>query len=168
MRNALLLVALLMAPAAPAQAQSLDNTTILYTVPGLSGGSFKVYFARSGNIYETNLSGGGGPSGAHYQLGRTLTETVKSTDVTGGSLTCTTRSRASITGRTIHLQADMDCKFAMSFLDGKFTHKSTIRIDGNSCSVTRASQNLKMGAASSGTSSSCSIQRGNLIGAPAS
>lgn len=164
MRALLALLALLAAPAVAAQAQSLDNTTIIYTVPGIGGGTFKVYFARSGNIYETNISGGSGPHGVHYRLGRTVNETVSSKDVTGGSLTCSTRSRASIAGRTIHLDADGDCKFAMSFLDGKFTHKVTIRIDGNSCSVTRAQKNVKMGAASSAVASSCSIQRGNQIG----
>src|SRR5262245_11633995 len=127
--RAIIWVMIALGAAAPglACAQSLDDTTIVYAV---ETGTFAIYLAGSGRIFETNFSGNNPTQGVQYALGQTRAQKVPLIDTTGGRLACDVRSRASINGRTVTLQAVYDCKFPDPSLNSRFTQQVVIHVDG--------------------------------------
>jgi len=120
--------------ATAAGAQGVRDKTIVYRTSGVLGGTYKIYIAPSGTVFETNLSGGGGLSGYKYRIGRTITEKNSYTGTAGDHFTCDVRSTASLSKAILELQAHSSCFWGRgSALNGNFNHRVRVEMDGDHC-----------------------------------
>ncbi len=147
-----------------AEAQSLSGKTIIYSTSGVVGGTYSIYIAPSGNVYETNISGDKSLSGVKYQLGGSTTQRNAYTDTMGNRYSCDVRSSARLSAAVLSLSARYACSWGVgSSLNGNYERQITVQLQGDACQVTSHQRREGHGTAVSQISTSCTLQTGNRL-----
>lgn len=149
-----------------ATAQELSDKTIIYKIAGVWAGTYKIFIAASGKVYETDMmtSKDTSPSGTVYEPGKILNETNSFIDTTGGRYICDVTSEAKLSAMTLSLEAKSRCSWPKNpKANGIFYRQVVVQFAGESCRTEVRRRSDDFPRWSTNNSIACRIEEGNKL-----